>query len=329
LDRFNNREVTMKLSRRALIASALATPAIARAQGGWRPDRQITMIVAFAAGGGTDVAARTIARFMEADLGQPVVVLNRPGAGGEIGFSELARARPDGYTIGFINTPNIVTIPIERRARYSLDDFSLIGNIVDDPGGMWVVPDSPYKTLADLLAAARANPGTIGYGTTGIGSDDHLAMLALERATGTKFLHIPFAGSSQVKQNVLSRTIPLAVMNVAEGLNDMNQGTLRPIAQLGETRWDRAPTIPTLRELGFDVVEGSMRGMAAPGGMPTEIITRLADSVKKTVDNPEFQKLADQQFLPLRFLAPDAYRAELLALRARYQALWNLHPWRE
>jgi len=87
----------MKLSRRALIASALTTPAIARAQGGWRPDRQITMIVAFAAGGGTDVAARTIARFMEADLGQPVVVLNRPGAGGEIGFSELARARPDGF----------------------------------------------------------------------------------------------------------------------------------------------------------------------------------------------------------------------------------------
>jgi tripartite-type tricarboxylate transporter receptor subunit TctC len=256
-------------------------------------------------------------------------VLNRPGAGGEIGFSELARARPDGYTIGFINTPTIVTIPIERRARFWLDDFSLIGNIVDDPGGMWVLPDSPYKTLADLLAAARANPGTIGYGTTGIGSDDHLAMLALERASGTKFLHIPFAGSSQVKQNVLSRTIPLAVMNVAEGLNDLRQGTLHPLAQMGETRWDRAPTIPTLRELGFDVVEGSMRGMAAPGGMPVEIITRLAESVKKTVDNPEFQKLADQQFLPLRFLAPDAYRAELVGLRTRYQALWNQHPWRE
>jgi tripartite-type tricarboxylate transporter receptor subunit TctC len=325
----NNREVTMKLSRRALIASALATPAIARAQGGWRPDRQITMIVAFAAGGGTDLAARTIARFMEADLGQSVVVLNRPGAGGEIGFTELARARPDGYTIGFINTPTIVTIPIERRARFSLDDFSLIGNIVDDPGGMWVLPDSPYRTLADLLAAARANPGTIGYGTTGIGSDDHLAMLALERASGTKFLHIPFAGSSLVKQNVFSRTIPLAVMNVAEGLNDLRQGTLHPLAQMGETRWDRAPNIPTLRELGFDVVEGSMRGMAAPAGMPAEIITRLADSVKKTVENPEFQRLADQQFLPLRFLAPDAYRAELLALRTRYQALWNQHPWRE
>ena len=161
----------MPTTRRGLIAAALATPAIARAQGsGWRPDRQITMIVAFAAGGGTDTAARTIARFMEKDLGQPVVVLNRPGAGGEIGFTELARARPDGYTIGFINTPTIVTIPIERRARFKLDDFALIANIVDDPGGLWVLADSPVRDFAGLLAAARERPGTLGYGTTGIGS---------------------------------------------------------------------------------------------------------------------------------------------------------------
>ncbi|MEN9500235.1 MAG: hypothetical protein RIS83_2055 [Pseudomonadota bacterium] len=319
----------MRISRRGLLASALAAPAIAQAQAGWRPDRQITMIVAYAAGGGTDTAARTVARFMEMDLGQPVVVLNRPGAGGEIGFTELARARPDGYTIGFINTPTIVTVPIERRARFTLDDFSLIGNIVDDPGGMWVLPDSPYKTLADLLAAAKAQPGTIGYGTTGIGSDDHLATLALERASGSKFLHIPFGGSAVVKQNLLSRTIPLAVMNMAEGLNDWRQGIMRPLAQMGETRWDRAPDVPTLRDLGFDVVEGSMRGMAAPAGMPPEILARLSESVKKTVDNPEFQKLADQQFLPLRFLAPEAYRAELVGLRTRYQALWNQHPWKD
>jgi tripartite-type tricarboxylate transporter receptor subunit TctC len=181
----------MTLRRRALLATPLLAPALARAQGGgWRPERQITMIVAFAAGGGTDVAGRTIARFMERDLGQPVVVLNRPGAGGEIGFSELARARPDGYTIGFINTPNVVTIPIERRARFGLDDFSLIANIVDDPGGIWVMPDSPWRSLSDLLETARARPDTIGYGTTGIGSDDHLAILALQRATNTRFLHV-------------------------------------------------------------------------------------------------------------------------------------------
>ena len=319
-------------ARRKLLAGASAlvlAPHAARAQAGWTPDRAITLVVAFAAGGGTDLAARTIARFMEKDLGVAVTVLNRPGAGGEIGFAELARARPDGYTIGFINTPHIVTLPIERRTRFQLSDFTLIANIVDDPGGLWVLADSPYRSLADLLAAARARPESIGYGTTGIGSDDHLAMLALERQANVRFLHVPFGGSAQVKQNLMSRAIPVAVMNVAEGVIDQRQGLLRGLAQMGETRWAPVGDIPTLKELGFDVVEGSMRGMAAPAGMPPAVLARLALSVQRTVDDPEFKAAATQQSLPLRFLAPDAYAAELRELQARYQALWARHPWRD
>src|SRR3712207_2147599 len=202
------REEHRMTTRRALLAARAAT-ALPRPSGAaeWQPDRPVTMIVAFAAGGGTDTAARTLARFMEKDLGQSVVVVNRPGAGGEIGWSELARARPDGYTIGFTNTPNIVTVPIERQARFRLEDFSPIANIVDDPGGIWVLADSPWRSLNELLEAARRAPGTLGYGTTGVGSDDHLAMLALERQTGAKFLHVPFAGSSQVRTALLSRNL--------------------------------------------------------------------------------------------------------------------------
>lgn len=314
--------------RRHLFALPAILPAAALAQD-WRPDRPITMIIAFAAGGGTDVAGRTIARFMERDLGVSVVVMNRPGAGGEIGFGELARARPDGYTIGFINTPHIVTLPIERRTRFQLDDFQVIANIVDDPGGIWVRADSDIQDLAGLLAAARRDPGGIGYGTTGVGSDDHLAMLALERKADVRFLHVPFAGSAQVKQNLLSRAIPVAVMNVAEGVNEMRQNLLRPLAQMGATRWSELPNLPTLRELGFDVVEGSMRGMAAPAGIPAEVLARLSQSIQRTVADPEFQTAARNQFLPLRFLAPNPYLAELRALRANYQELWNQHPWRE
>lgn len=314
--------------RRHLFALPAILPAAALAQD-WRPDRPITMIIAFAAGGGTDVAGRTIARFMERDLGVSVVVMNRPGAGGEIGFGELARARPDGYTIGFINTPHIVTLPIERRTRFQLEDFQVIANIVDDPGGIWVRADSDIQDLAGLLAAARRDPGGIGYGTTGVGSDDHLAMLALERKADARFLHVPFAGSAQVKQNLLSRAIPVAVMNVAEGVNEMRQNLLRPLAQMGAARWSELPNLPTLRELGFDVVEGSMRGMAAPAGIPAEVLARLSQSIRRTVADPEFQTAARNQFLPLRFLAPDPYLAELRALRANYQALWNQHPWRE
>jgi len=313
------------MKRRHLALLPLAGAAHAQ----WQPDRAITMIVAFAAGGGTDAAARLIARFMERDLGQSVVVLNRPGAGGEIGFSELARARPDGLTIGFINTPHIVTLPMERQARFRLEDFSLIGNIVDDPGGLWVRADSDIRSFADLIAAARARPETISYGTTGVGSDDHLAVLALERATGAKFLHVPFAGSAQVKQNLISRALQLGSMNMSEAVNDMRQGVLRPLAQMAATRWEMTPQVPTLRELGHDVIEGSMRGMAAPAGLPAEVLARLALSVRRTVDDPAFQEAARSQSLPLRFLDPAAYLAELQALRVGYQALWNQHPWRE
>ena len=322
------------IRRRHLLAAPalLALPAQAQAQAQaqeWRPERPLTMIVAFAAGGGTDLAARTIARFMEKDLGQPVIVMNRPGAGGEIGFTELARARPDGLTIGFINTPHIVTLPIERRTRFRLEDFSLIGNIVDDPGGIWVRADSDIRDMAALLAAARARPESIGYGTTGVGSDDHLAMLALERASGVRFLHVPFGGSAQVKQNLMSRAIPLGVMNVAEGVAEMRQGVLRPLAQMGPTRWAPLADVPTLRELGFDVVEGSMRGMAAPAGVAPEALARLALAVRRTVEDSDFQASATQQNLPLRFLDAAAYLTELTALRRNYQALWDQHPWRE
>jgi tripartite-type tricarboxylate transporter receptor subunit TctC len=313
------------MHRRTLLAGLAATPAAAQSY----PDRPITMIVAFAAGGGTDTAARTLARFMEKDLGQPVVVVNRPGAGGEIGWAELARAKPDGSTIGFTNTPNIVTVPIERQARFRLEDFAPIANIVDDPGGIWVLADSPHATLADLLAAARRAPGTLGYGTTGVGSDDHLAMLALERATGTSFLHIPFGGSSQVRTALLSKQLPIGVVNMAEGVADWRQGILRPLAQLGPARWPVTPDVPTMRELGFDVVEGSMRGIAAPAGVPRPVLDRLAQAVRRAVADPEFQAAAAQQSLPLRFLGPDEYRAELLALRDHYARLWAAHPWKE
>jgi tripartite-type tricarboxylate transporter receptor subunit TctC len=319
--------------RRHLLAAPallLARPPRAAAQQAtpW-PDRPLAMIVAFAPGGGTDLAARTIARFLERDLGQPVVVNNRPGAGGEIGFGELARAKPDGLTIGFINTPHIVTLPIERRTRFRLEDFTLVANIVDDPGAFYVLNDSPYRSLADLIAAARARPESISYGSTGIGSDDHLAVLAFERQAGIRLLHVPYAGSAQVKQALIGRTIDIASMNVAEGVQESRQGLLRLLAQMGTARTEVAPETPTFREAGYDVVEGSMRGLAAPAGLPPAILQRLSAAVDHVVRDPDFQMSAIQQALPLRFLGPEAYLAELVALREKYQSLWAAHPWRE
>ena len=318
-------------TRRTLLAAGAAAAAFPRAARAdeWRPDRPIAMIVAFAPGGGTDTAARTLARFMERDLGQPVAVVNRAGAGGEIGMAELARAKPDGHTLGFINTPTVVTIPIERQARFRFEDFAFIANIVDDPGGMWVLADSPTASLPALVEEARRRPGELSYGTTGVGSDDHLAMLAFQRLTGTRFLHVPFGGSSQVRTALLGRQLALAVVNMAEGIADWRQGLIRPLGAMATARWEGAPEVPTFREQGFDVVEGSMRGVGAPAGVPRPALDRLALSVRRALEHPEFKAAAAQQLLPLRFLGPDEYRAELLALKAGYERLWREHPWRD
>ncbi|HYZ33715.1 MAG TPA: tripartite tricarboxylate transporter substrate binding protein [Crenalkalicoccus sp.] len=318
------------MQRRDLLAGLGTLPLIRPALAQGFPDRPLTMILAFPAGGGTDVAARPLARIMERYLGQPIVIVNRPGASGEIGFAELARARPDGYTIGFINTPNIVTIPIERpAARFRLDDFAPVLNVVDDPGAIWVLPDSPIRTVADLVAEARRRPGQISYGTSGIGSDDHLAVLALERATGTSFLHVPFAGGAPVRTATLSRQIELAVANMGEAIGDFRQGMFRPIGQMGTVRWPVMAEVPTFREQGFDIVEGSMRGLAAPAGLPRPALDRIVQAARQAAMDPEWQEVAAQLALPLRILGPDEYRSELAAMKAHYERLWAAHPWRE
>lgn len=315
------------MHRRHLLAGLAAAPAIARAQ--TYPERPITMIVAFAPGGGTDVAARTLARFLERQLGVPVPVVNRAGAGGEIGWAELARATPDGHTIGFINTPNLLTIPIERQARYRPADIAPIANLVDDPGGAWVLRDSPIRDLASLVEEARRRPGEVAYGTTGVGSDDHLAMLGLERLSGAKFLHVPFGGSSQVRTALLSKQLALAVVNMGEGMADWRQGLMRPLGAMAPARWSGAPEVPTFREQGFDLVEGSLRGLGAPAGVPRAVLEKLSAAVARVIADPEFQAAAAQQSLPLRYLGPEAYAAELARLGAGYAALWARHPWKE
>ncbi|HEY8614453.1 MAG TPA: tripartite tricarboxylate transporter substrate binding protein [Roseomonas sp.] len=327
------------MQRRTLMAAmAAATLPVARphAQGtqpanqsGNYPDRPISMIVAYPPGGGTDIAARTLAQFLERELGQPIVVLNRAGAGGEIGFGELGRARPDGYTIGFINTPNIVTMPIERRTAYKLDDIAPIANVVDDPGGFFVLKDSPHKTLADLVTFAKANPEKVTYATTGVGSDDHLAGLAFSRQAGIQMTHVPYNGAAQTRNALLTRQVTLASVNMSEGLADAQQGTARALGQMSATRWEGMPDVPTFREQGYDVIQSSMRGVGAPAGVPPQILNRLAEAMRRIVDNPEFRRLATQQALPLRYLGPDEYKAELTTLRTDFEKLWAQHPWRD
>lgn len=322
-----------RLRRTALVAAAaaclgaVAAPALAA-----YPDKPINMIVAYGAGGGTDITARLIAPYIEKYLGNDarIIVHNRGGAGGAIGFAAIASAPADGYTIGFINTPNVLTIPIERKVSFTWQDFDLLGNVIDDPGNFSVHADSPIRTLADLAAHARENPGAVTVGTTGIGSDDHLAMLMFQRATGVRMNHIPFKGAAEVHRAIAGKDITVAAMNVGEALQYAKGGTpLRNLGQMSPARTNLAPTLATFKEQGVDIVLASLRGMAAPRGLPAPVREALVKAIEHAASDPQFQAQAAGYFAPLRYLPPARYETELRDAEAGFRQLWKELPWGE
>jgi tripartite-type tricarboxylate transporter receptor subunit TctC len=299
------------------------------AQAAW-PEQPITMILAYAPGGGTDIVARAIAPFIEKQLGSNVkiTIINKPGAGGDIGFGAIAAAQPDGYTIGFINTPPVMTIPIERKSQWGINSFEYLGNIVDDPGTFCVHNDSNFKTLADLATYARANPKVVTVGTTGIGSDDHLAMLMFERNAGVSMTHVPFKGSAETRTAITGKHITVAAINVGEAQQYLKGGSpLRCLGQMTAARMSMAPDWPTFKELGYHFEMASLRGLAAPKGLPPAIRDRLVTAIERAAADPAFKLQAERAFAPVRYLNPASYEAEIRAGDAQFRQLWKELPW--
>jgi|SRR6185436_15495504 len=315
------------LLRNLLLVLCLGMPGLALAQ---YPDRPINMIVAYPPGGGTDLVARAIAPYLEKALGgAKIVIVNRSGAGGEVGMAALANAAPDGYNIGFVNTPPLMTIPIERPAQFGGPHrFELLGNIIDDPCNFAVHAESEFKDLKQLAAYARANPGKVTVGSTGVGSDDHLVMLMFERAAGVKMTHVPFKGSAETRAALASRQITVAAINVGESLQSIKGGlAMRNIGQFSPARSNLAPDLPTAREQGFDIELSALRGLAAPRGMPPEIRDRLVRAVAQAAADPEFQARATTVFAPLRFLPPAEFERVNRDAEAGFRQLWKELPW--
>lgn len=321
----------MKYKLAHVLAVAALTFGTAQAYAQY-PEHAISMVVSYAPGGGTDLVARAIAPYIQKYLGEGanIVVLNRPGAGGAIGFSEIKRAKPDGYTIGFVNTPNMLTIPIERKTNYHWSDFDLIGNLIDDPDGFAVSGKSDIKTLKDLEKYARENPGKVTVGTTGVGSDDHLAMMKFEKLTGTTLNHVPFKGAGEVRNAIQSEQIMLAAMNVGEVLAYQKGGTdIRLLGSMSQDRSALAPDVPTFKEQGYDVIMASLRGIAAPKGLPEAIAEKLRVAVKKASTDPEFIEKAKIMFVPLRYMDSKTYHTELQEAENEFKDLWKASPWSE
>jgi tripartite-type tricarboxylate transporter receptor subunit TctC len=275
------------------------------------PNKPIQMMVAFPAGGSTDIAARIVASIAEKAMGQPIVIVNRGGAGGQIGWTELVRQRPDGYYIGFINLPatNTVILDPERKAIFTEKDFTPIINQVLDPGVIWVKADSPYKNVQDLLDAAKKSPGSLRAATTGILSDDHLAILMTEEvAPGAKFRLVHLDGGAQQFKEIMAGNIDVAFDNVGSIVKRVQSGEVRALAVMDDARSKFLPDVPTMKELGFPtVISSSTRGIAGPKGMPAPLVAKLRDVLKKAMEDPDHVKKLEDQGLAIKIMIGDEY----------------------
>ena len=254
--------------------------------------RVINFIVAYPPGGGTDTTARVMVPLLEKELGIPVQIVNKGGAGGQIGFAEIARAKPDGYTIGYLILPTVPTIYFDpdRQATFSRKSFDLIAMQDSDPGVLVVQGKGPYQTLQQFLDDAKARPGKVRVATSGIMSDDHIAAMITEKAAGVQFATVHFDGGGPSRTAILGGHVEGLYSNASEIRSQVAAGELRILAVLDDKRSRFYPDVKTAAEQGYKVVSGVYRGVGAPVGVPKQARDVLVAALKKVITGEEFTK---------------------------------------
>jgi len=284
---------------------------LAGAQTGDYPTKPVMLQVPWPAGGSTDIGARIVAAIAEKKMGQPIVVTNRGGAGSQIGLTETSRAKPDGYTLGLGSFPALNTIVLdpERKALFNLDSFVYLINQVIDPGIIWAKPDSPYKTLKDLLEDARKRPGEVRAATTGIMGDDHLAILMLENAAKVKFRIVHLEGSAPVYAAVMGGQVDVAFGNVGDIGLKLKGTPLRILVVFDPQKSKFLPDVPTSVELGFPgVISSSSRGIFGPAGIPEPIQKKVQAIFLEAMNNPEHMDKMDKAALAVKPLVGEEFK---------------------
>jgi len=267
------------------------------------PTKPVILQVPWPAGGSTDVGARIVAAIAEKKMGQPIIVTNKVGAGSQIGLTETARAKPDGYFLGFASLPALNTIILdpERKALFDLNSLVFIINQVIDPGIIWGKGDSKYKTLKDLLDDARKRPGEIRAATTGILGDDHLAILMFEQAAKVKFRIVHFDGGAQVFTAVLGGQVDVAFGNVGDVAIKAKEKEMRILVVMDPERSKFMPNVPTSAELGFPgIISSSSRGMIGPKGIPEPILKKVQAAFLEAMKNPDHVDKMDKAGLAVK-----------------------------
>jgi tripartite-type tricarboxylate transporter receptor subunit TctC len=276
----------------ATLALGTGFPTTGRAQEAAWPSRPVTLIVPFGAGGGTDVLARLLAQHMGAALGQPMPIDNRAGATGTVGMALLARARPDGYTIAIApNGTYAMATALYDRLPYDIASaFAPIGMLATTPIFVCVHPDAPWRSMAELVAAAKAQPDSIAYASAGAGSTSHIFVELLLEASGAQMLHVPYRSAAQTAQAVMQREVAMSMVDASVSLPFVRSGQLRALAITATERSSQAPEVPTVAESGFRGYRASVDfGLFAPAGTPQPVLDRLATEARAALQLAEMK----------------------------------------
>jgi tripartite-type tricarboxylate transporter receptor subunit TctC len=302
----------MTISRLFVVLSLFAANAFAQ---GW-PTKPVKVIVTFSPGGSSDIVARLVAVPLQAELGQAVIVDNKPGAGGTIGALEAARAAPDGYVLLLSNSAPISISPaMQDQPRYdpvkSFTHVSYIGSVAN----VFVVhPSVPAKNMGELIAWIKAEPNPVNYGSGGIGSIGHLVGETLKKDQGLRMEHVGYKGSSPMHNDLLSGTIKLAIDTLPQNVPFMKDGKLRAIAVTSSARAPMAPEVPSVQELGQrKLVAENFLGISGPASLPKAVVERLHAAMKKSLANPTITQRLGELGVQGRDMTPEEFTAFVAA----------------
>lgn len=273
------------------------------------PEKPINLYIGYSGGGSTDIAARMLASLVQADLGVPVLCVNKPGAGSALMHGLVAKAKPDGYTVGLLVTAALTRIPYLNKVPYDPEkDFTPIMQFAAYQYGLCVKSDSPWKTFREFIDYAKKNPGKVTYATAGTGSGQHLAMEYLAKKEKIVWTHIPHAGGVPAVTAVMGGHIT-AVAQTIEWKPYVDSGDLRLLAVFGDKKIANYPKVPTLKDLGYDFSVNAGLGLVGPKGLHEDIVKKLETSFLKATQNADFKKLLDR----LDLLQVNRNRADLEA----------------
>ncbi|WP_027128743.1 tripartite tricarboxylate transporter substrate binding protein [Fusobacterium perfoetens] len=290
------------------------------------PKKPVEVIVGFSAGGGTDACARLVFQYAGKYFGQKFAIVNRPGASGEIAWTELSKAPTDGYTIGFINPPTFNSHPVQRPGcKYSMDSFKIIANMVTDPACFVVRANSPINSVNDLYDMAKNKNISIGY--SGPGTSESLMLRQIEEIKKINLDKIPYDGSAPSVVALLGGHVDSVVMNVSEAITYTVDGSLKLIAVSSRDRVEAFPEVSTLAEQGLEVYNEAYRGVAAPAGIPDEYIAKIEDSIKKALQDPEFISKAKTQNLPLDYMGSEEFTNIILGIDSTLREEFKKGEW--